>query len=115
MLAQARQRHVVADRPVRDDGCRAALLGNEGDAGPDGLGWIRRSVRAPVENQLPADQLSGAEQLLQELRLARPDQAGQSDDLALPNVDVERRGVRSGSHAAGRQDNVRSWPGFVLQ
>ena len=48
------------------------------DAGPNGLGWTRRSVGTPVKGQLPADQWSGTEQLLQELGLARPDQAGES-------------------------------------
>ena len=109
------KRHVVADRPARDHGCRAALLGDERHPGPNGLGRTRRSVGTPVEGQLPADQRPGAVQLLQELRLARPDQSGQSDDLAHPDVEVEGRGARPGSHAAGRQDDVRSRPGLVLQ
>ena len=80
---------MVADGPTRDHGRRASLLGDEGDPGSNRLSRTCRVVRPAVEGQLPADQRPGAEELLQELGLARSDQAGEPDDLAHPDVEVE--------------------------
>ena len=107
--------HVVSNRPARDHGRRAALLGDERHPGANGLGGTRGTIGTPVEGQLAADQRPGAVELLQQLGLSRPDEAGEPDDLTRPDVEVERQRVRPGPHAAGRQDDGRSRPGLVVQ
>ena len=37
------------------------------------------------------------------------------NDLTRPDVEVERRSVRPSPHAAGRQHDIRSGPGLVVQ
>ena len=112
---RARQGHVASNRPARDHGRLAALLGDERHPGANGLGRTAGTVGTPVEGQFAAHQWSGAVELLQELGLSRPDQPGEPDDLAHPDVEVERQRVRPGPYAARRQDDGRSRPGLVLQ
>ena len=105
--AQVRQRDVLRDREVEQQAGALAVLGHEKDAGVDRIGGGREMHRLAVERDATRHRPVDAEQGAGEFGAAGADQAGQSEDLAGAEVEVDlAAGIGGGAQALHGKDRL---------
>ena len=86
-----REDDVLAHRQLVDEALGAAVLGTEGDAAGRRRARAAHRHRLAVDVEPPRVGLVGAEEEPRDLGAARAEQAGEADDLARRDRQVERR------------------------
>ena len=79
---EVRQGDVVSDRILEDEPRSLAVLWDEIDAAVDGVAWFRDADLLAVQAQRSVDIAVDAEDRAREFRPPRPDQSGETQDLA---------------------------------
>ena len=88
---EGREGHVLEDRLVEQQALALALLGREADARVDRVAHRARPQRLAVDRHRAAGRLARAVDGLEDLRAARADEPGETDDLAGAHRERRRR------------------------
>ena len=97
VAAQAGQADIVAQAHLQDQALLLAVLGNQGQAGADGVDRVAQFHGLAVDADPSGQGRNDAEQSLEQLGAAGAHQAGDADDLAAANRETQRM-PRPGGH-----------------
>ncbi|BAB51502.1 mll4969 [Mesorhizobium japonicum MAFF 303099] len=104
MRRQIGQRNVLGDRQVEQDAGQLAVFRHQENAVRDGVGRRTQHKRLAVELERAAEAAVDAEEHAGELSAAGADEAGKAEDLAAPDIEVDRpAGIGRGADGFGRK------------